>query len=90
MLMAITGCGVSSLWIQNPKDFCLKLRIFKGLLDIFWKWNLKSRPHFGKYNFQTRHKLKVPILKIELLLRNIDPGFPTITLFQVKYFKIRY
>ena len=28
-----TSCQVSSPWIKNPKDFCLKLRIFKGLID---------------------------------------------------------
>ena len=28
-----TSCQVSSPWKQNPKDFCLKLRIFKGLID---------------------------------------------------------
>ena len=49
--------------------------IVMGMAIPVWKWNLKSRPLFGKYNFQTLLKSKVPMLKIELLIKKLTQDF---------------
>ena len=42
-----TGCGVSSLGLWNSIDFWLKVKCFKGLFDIFWKFNDIEQTKFG-------------------------------------------
>ena len=32
-----TGCGASSLGIQNLIDFCTKVKYFRGFFDVFFK-----------------------------------------------------
>jgi hypothetical protein len=66
--------------LQNPSDFCLKVKRSLGFFDIFWKGMLASLQNLGLFLqnelFETRLIQKVPIIKIRVC-------------FLLKYFKIR-
>ena len=41
-----TGCGVLRSGLQNPIDFCLKVKCSNGFFDTFWKEIMASRQNF--------------------------------------------
>ena len=49
MIYGNTGYGVSSPGLQNPRNFCRKLKCFKWFFDIFWIVIVSSLQNLGTF-----------------------------------------
>ena len=66
-----SGCGVSRLRIQNPIDFCLKVKCTKGFFDIFWSGMTASLQNLCQF-LQNKHFQTLFIWKLPIRNRNFN------------------